>query len=135
MTNNNIVLQYVDDTKLIVKADVEVLATVNWWLDSSKKISGIHVNYGKSLFVPINVQEVEPVRLIKLPCYIFGDASSSKVVYERLINASHWKNWVQIGRLAREASFYGRKIAFGHLGIVINLYLLYMDASYCWNGQ
>lgn len=57
-------MQYADDTALIVKADVEVLATVKIVIRLFSKILGLHVNYAKSSFVPINVQQVDRVQLI-----------------------------------------------------------------------
>lgn len=57
-------LQYADDTALIVKADEEAFITTKLVIRLFTKVLCLHVNYGKSSFVPINVPNAELVCLI-----------------------------------------------------------------------
>ena len=50
------VLQYADDTLLVVKADPDQLAHLKALLDQFSSFTGLHINYDKSTFVPIGVE-------------------------------------------------------------------------------
>jgi len=49
------ILQYADDTLLIVKADVDQLCLVKQILDSFSEMTGLKINFEKSTMVPMSV--------------------------------------------------------------------------------
>jgi hypothetical protein len=59
-TDNNIpcaVLQYADDTLIILKGNTEGATGLRQVLDNFASISGLHINFSKSTLVPIHVSE------------------------------------------------------------------------------
>lgn len=52
-----IALQYVDDTAIIANADEETLISLKIILRMFIFVSGLHINYEKSLWILINMQE------------------------------------------------------------------------------
>ena len=51
------ILQYANDTLLLVQADAAQLFFLKALLKSFAQSTGLHVNYSKSVMVPINVDE------------------------------------------------------------------------------
>jgi hypothetical protein len=52
-------LQYADDTILFLEKNVEMARNLKWLLTCFEKMFGIRINYHKSDFVTINVDEEE----------------------------------------------------------------------------
>lgn len=55
-------LQYTDDTAIIANADEETLISHKIILRMFTAISGLHINYEKSVWIPINMQEEDCIR-------------------------------------------------------------------------
>jgi hypothetical protein len=51
------IVQYADDTLMIMEADSNQLLCLKALLNTFAESTGLHVNYSKSLTVPINVSE------------------------------------------------------------------------------
>lgn len=51
--------QYVDDTVIIARADKTYLISLKVILRLFSSISGLQINYNKSIFIPINVPEID----------------------------------------------------------------------------
>lgn len=51
------VLQYADDTLLVLRGDLAGAVAIKDILDSFAAFTGLHINYGKSTLVPINMPE------------------------------------------------------------------------------
>ena len=51
------IVQYADDTLLLVQANAAQLICIKALLNSFDQSTGLHVNYSKSIMVPINVDE------------------------------------------------------------------------------
>ena len=49
------ILQYVDDTLLVIKADHDQLLHLKHLLDSFSSFTSLHINFDKSTFVPIGL--------------------------------------------------------------------------------
>lgn len=49
------VIQYADDTILILPADIEVMRIIKGLLDSYARATGLKINYNKSQMIPINI--------------------------------------------------------------------------------
>ena len=60
------VIQYADDTLIILPASPEELITVKLILDSYAKATGLKINYGKSQLMPINISDNEVQDLASL---------------------------------------------------------------------
>ncbi|XBH98842.1 hypothetical protein VPH35_128292 [Triticum aestivum] len=68
-----IVLQYADDTLIIIRASVEAAARLRRILDDFAAATGLGINYGKSTLVPIHVaDEVVAGAAGALSCYVQG---------------------------------------------------------------
>ena len=52
-----IVLQYTDDTLIIIRASVKAAARLRHILDDFAAATGLGINYGKSTLVPIHVAD------------------------------------------------------------------------------
>lgn len=61
-------LQYADDTAIIARADLTTMITLKLALNLFSNISGLQINYAKSLFVPFNLSPLEQ----KLVNLVFG---------------------------------------------------------------
>jgi hypothetical protein len=59
------IVQYADDTLLIMPASASILFTLKGLLRSFSDFSGLHVNFSKSFLVPINVSEEKSKHLAK----------------------------------------------------------------------
>lgn len=59
-------LQYADDTAIIVRADITTMITLKLVLRFFSNISGLQINYAKSVFLPLNLtpQQQAEVRVI-----------------------------------------------------------------------
>lgn len=57
-----IALQYADDTAIIASAGLETLVTLKLTLRCFAQISGLKINYGKSSYVPFNLDRAEKLR-------------------------------------------------------------------------
>jgi hypothetical protein len=53
------IVQYADDTLLIMKADAQQLIFLESLLNSFAESTGLNVNYNKSQMLPINVSDEE----------------------------------------------------------------------------
>jgi hypothetical protein len=51
------VLQYADDTLIVLKGDLQGVSLLKQILDQFAALSGLHINYGKSTLVPIHLDE------------------------------------------------------------------------------
>ena len=60
------IVQYADDTLLLVQADAAHLFFLKALLNSFAQSTGLHVNYNKSVMVPINVDEGMTRHLVQL---------------------------------------------------------------------
>lgn len=54
-----VALQYADDTAVIARADIDTLVTFKLVLRLFTAISGLKVNYSKSIFIPLNVSAID----------------------------------------------------------------------------
>lgn len=59
MNNPIVALQYADDTAIVARADASTLVTFKLILRLFTSISGLQVNFAKSTYIPINVEEVD----------------------------------------------------------------------------
>lgn len=57
LTESIIALQYVDDTAVVARADISCLITFKLVLRLFTSISGLQVNFAKSIYVPRNIHE------------------------------------------------------------------------------
>jgi hypothetical protein len=60
------VIQYADDTLLLLRADSDQILRARALLESFSAATGLHINFDKSAFVPIHVQEDRVVELASL---------------------------------------------------------------------
>lgn len=60
------VLQYADDTLIVLKAVPEQVACLRSLLDSFASATGLHINYDKSTFVPIGLDQQEATDMAAL---------------------------------------------------------------------
>jgi Reverse transcriptase (RNA-dependent DNA polymerase) len=88
-------MQYADDTTLIASADQETLVMISLVLDIFTKVSGLEINYEKSVFVPFNLdmQQIDRTKLIlrcnkqELPITYLGAHNQQTI--QRPLSASH----------------------------------------------
>ena len=59
------IVQYVDDTLLFMPGDARVLFNLKGLLRSFSDSTGLHVNFGKSFLVPINMTESRATHLAR----------------------------------------------------------------------
>lgn len=59
MNNPIVALQYTDDIAIVARADASTLVTFKLILRLFTSISGLQVNFAKSTYIPINVEEVD----------------------------------------------------------------------------
>ena len=65
------VIQYADDTIIVLPADVDQLHTIKAILDSYARATGLKINYGKSQLMPINVNDEKAHQLaFKISCQV-----------------------------------------------------------------
>lgn len=53
------VLQYTDDTLILIKGDLTGIACLKRILDSFSRATGLHINFQKSTFIPMNIDTAE----------------------------------------------------------------------------
>lgn len=54
-----VAMQYADDTAVVARADLDTLISFKMLLRSFTAMSGLHVNYDKSSFIPLNISSVD----------------------------------------------------------------------------
>ena len=64
-TNDFPIVQYADDTLLILPGDARTLFNLKCLLRSFSDSSGLHVNFGKSFLVPINLIDEKDIHLAR----------------------------------------------------------------------
>lgn len=60
------VLQYADDTLLLVRGDVSAIVALKQVLDMFSRATGLDINYHKSTFVPMNISREDTVRMANI---------------------------------------------------------------------
>ena len=66
------IVQYADDTLLILPGDARTLFNLKCLLRSFSDSSGLHVNFGKSFLVPINLTDEKAIHLARTFGYSIG---------------------------------------------------------------
>ena len=66
------IVQYADDTLLILLGDARTLFSLKCLLRSFSDSSGLHVNFGKSFLVPINLTDEKAIHLARTFGYSIG---------------------------------------------------------------
>ena len=67
------ILQYTDDTLIIIKGDLQQLIRLKDILEAFSSFSGLHINFDKSTFIPMNL----PTSLSSQMANVLGCAISS----------------------------------------------------------
>ncbi|CAN6253863.1 unnamed protein product [Urochloa humidicola] len=60
------VLQYADDTLILVRGDVQTITALKQVLDSFSAATGLVINFHKSTFVPMNVDELVSIQMANI---------------------------------------------------------------------
>ena len=92
------VLQYADDTLILIKGTVEQTAIVKRMLKRFSDFTGLQINFNKSTFVPINMEQSTSQQVSELlecpvstfPCNYLGlPLSTNKITHAMLMPVIH----------------------------------------------